>query len=312
MKKERLNYILVGIFTLSMIVLLIGVLYRLTGQNNEIDYYKSTYANITGIKISSEVSYGGYRIGFVEAISPIRKSGRTHFQLTLAVKKGWKIPTGSTASIISPGMLSDKQINIEEGSGKEFFKPGDIVPGKEEASFLSILDSVAKEVQVVSQDSIKPFIAVLKKHVDEIGSGFSKELPDTFALIKQVLNNLGGSMESLNKILSDSNADNISTSVENIRIFSDRLKRVSADFDGLRQQVSGLLKNSNSTISENKKDLRRTVIEMRNVMEAVSKSIDSITYNLDDASRNFNEFSRQIRENPGLLLGGSPQKDKTK
>jgi len=75
MKKERLNYILVGIFTLSMIVLLIGVLYRLTGQNNEIDYYKSTYANITGIKISSEVSYGGYRIGFVEAISPIRKSG---------------------------------------------------------------------------------------------------------------------------------------------------------------------------------------------------------------------------------------------
>jgi phospholipid/cholesterol/gamma-HCH transport system substrate-binding protein len=31
--------------------------------------------------------------------------------------------------------------------------------------------------------------------------------------------------------------------------------------------------------------------------------------NLDGASRNMNEFSRLIRQNPGLLLGGSPREE---
>jgi len=37
----------------------------------------------------------------------------------------------------------------------------------------------------------------------------------------------------------------------------------------------------------------------------VSRNIDSITYNLEGTSRNMSEFSREIRENPGLLLGGN-------
>jgi phospholipid/cholesterol/gamma-HCH transport system substrate-binding protein len=31
--------------------------------------------------------------------------------------------------------------------------------------------------------------------------------------------------------------------------------------------------------------------------------------NLDGASRNMSEFSRLIRQNPGLLLGGSPREE---
>jgi phospholipid/cholesterol/gamma-HCH transport system substrate-binding protein len=37
----------------------------------------------------------------------------------------------------------------------------------------------------------------------------------------------------------------------------------------------------------------------------VARNIDSVTYNLESTSRNFNEFSRQLRENPGVLIGGT-------
>ena len=41
----------------------------------------------------------------------------------------------------------------------------------------------------------------------------------------------------------------------------------------------------------------------------MAQNIDTINQNLDGASRNLNEFSRRIRNNPGLLLGGSPREE---
>jgi phospholipid/cholesterol/gamma-HCH transport system substrate-binding protein len=48
---------------------------------------------------------------------------------------------------------------------------------------------------------------------------------------------------------------------------------------------------------------------MRHAVESIARHIDAINQNLEGASRNMYEFSRQLRQNPGLLLGGTPPKD---
>ena len=55
---------------------------------------------------------------------------------------------------------------------------------------------------------------------------------------------------------------------------------------------------SGDSMGQSLKDLRYT-------LQAVSRNIDSITYNVEGTARNMNEFSQQIRQNPGVLLGGS-------
>jgi len=310
MKKQKTNYLLVGIFVLSMLAFLIIVLFRVTTNNDDVDSYYASYANIAGIKIGTVVSYGGFRIGQINEIVPIRKGDKTHFKLTLAIQEGWRIPLGSRARIISPGMLSDKQVDIEEGRSDKYHKPGDKITGKEEANFMSILNSVAIEVQEVSEESIKPFLAVLQKHVDSIGGSMSKQLPELVLSAQGVMQKMGSSMQALEKILSEDNAKNINASIADVQVFSSRLKDLSTDFRKMRTQISDLLKNSNNIVADNKHDVRQAMKELRKVMDALSGSIDSITYNLESASGNINEFSRQIRENPALLLGGSPQSDK--
>lgn len=312
MKKENTNYLLVGGFSLAMFALLIVVMLRLTGQNSGADEYYSMYDNVTGIKVGSAVSYGGYRIGEVHAVEPVRRGGKTFFKLTLAIEKGWKVPENSLARIISPGVLSDKQVNIEEGNSNKFLKPGNEIKGRAEANIMSILNSVAAEVHDVSVESIKPFMNILRKHVDSIGGSLSQRLPELANSAQAVLENLNQRITAIKRILNDGNVEKVNRIIGNVETFSSGLKKMSGDFSKLSNELGDLLKNSSSIVSENRTDVKKAIIDMRKVMNAASRSISSIVYNLEGASRNMNEFSRQISENPGLLLGGASQSDKVK
>jgi phospholipid/cholesterol/gamma-HCH transport system substrate-binding protein len=65
-------------------------------------------------------------------------------------------------------------------------------------------------------------------------------------------------------------------------------------------------------VEDNQTDIRRSVANLRYITESVARDIDSINQNLDGTARNMFEFSRQIRQNPGLLLGGSRPRDDTR
>ncbi|NQV56914.1 MAG: MCE family protein, partial [Rhodospirillales bacterium] len=75
-------------------------------------------------------------------------------------------------------------------------------------------------------------------------------------------------------------------------------------------QIDGLFGSVQSIVSDNRLDIDRTVVELRHSVESVARHIDAINQNVEGASRNMFEFSRQIRQNPGLLLGGKPIAEK--
>jgi phospholipid/cholesterol/gamma-HCH transport system substrate-binding protein len=55
--------------------------------------------------------------------------------------------------------------------------------------------------------------------------------------------------------------------------------------------------------------VEKSVVDLRYIVESIARRIDSMNQNLEGAARNMYEFSRQIRQNPGLLLGGTPPED---
>ncbi|HEX6828363.1 MAG TPA: MlaD family protein, partial [Burkholderiales bacterium] len=65
MKRESVNYALVGSFVLLMFVALLYGLYRVTGHQRQQDTYYISLANVAGISDGSTVSYEGYPVGNV-------------------------------------------------------------------------------------------------------------------------------------------------------------------------------------------------------------------------------------------------------
>ena len=110
MKKDSINYFMVGLFVLGGLALLFVLLFKVTGIQSDSDKYFIELNNVTGIKEGIVVTYRGYGIGEVSDIGPVVKLGKTSYRMEILIKSGWKIPQDSTAQIVMPAIISDKQI----------------------------------------------------------------------------------------------------------------------------------------------------------------------------------------------------------
>jgi phospholipid/cholesterol/gamma-HCH transport system substrate-binding protein len=316
MKQDNINYFMVGSLVLGVLVLLLVVLVRLTGQQGDTESYYVTYNTITGIKRGSAVTFGGYQIGQVDAITPVNVDGSTRFKLELAVQQGWPIPQNSTARIISPGLLSDPQVDISEGSSPERLSPGGTLHGREAANLFAAMDTVAYEFQDLSEHSIKPLLKNLSQRIDsvshridDIGGDLDEGVPQVITRVNTLLSSLNRSAGQLETILGDNNQQHISSLFKNADQMSAKLLDLSQSFDKVVAQLDQMLDSSNKLLQGSSDDVRQSVISLRNALHVVSQNIDTIMYNLNASSRNVNEFSHEIRNNPSVLLRSNPSPD---
>ena len=89
-------------------------------------------------------------------------------------------------------------------------------------------------------------------------------------------------------------------------LIADDLLYVSRRHNDIRPYV---LENMDDLVTGTKPEMEKAVSDLRFVMETLSRHIDTISQSLEGTSRNMYEFSRHIRQNPGLLLGGTPPSD---
>jgi phospholipid/cholesterol/gamma-HCH transport system substrate-binding protein len=315
-KHENINYVMVGSLVIAMFAILFIVLIRVTGQNVDTQSYYVVYGDISGVAEGTSVTFGGFAIGQVTAIQPVRLQGKTLFKLNLAIDEQWKLPVDSVARIASPGILSDKTIDIVEGSSKDMLQAGAEIRSQESADLFAAVDEVAFEIKDLSENSIRPMLEKfsqsidnVSKRIDNIGGELDKGVPDLLVSANRFMTELNNNVDRLSAVLNDSNQKNITSAISNIDSLSQNLVGISQRLDGTITQFDKLIVSYGSVVDNNDEDIRKAVLDLRKSLNAVSENIDSIVYNLDTTSRNVSEFSRQIRNNPGVLLGGSPPKD---
>ena len=84
---------------------------------------------------------------------------------------------------------------------------------------------------------------------------------------------------------------------------------LASELNETRALIHEAVEQINMVVADNATGVGDAITDMRYTLATISRTIDDITGNLEASSRNFAEFSRLIRQNPGLLLGGSPQED---
>lgn len=300
---------MVGLLVITMLILLGGVLLNITGRDTNTDSYYVLLNEVTGIDEGTAVTYGGYQLGQVESIAPVRKNGKTFYRLELSVLRGWQIPVDSIASIISPGMLSDNQVDIKEGSSQEFFTSGSTINGKATTSAMAMLNTIASEITDLSQNSVKPLIGSIQSQVDRSSEQFNNKLDLVSTRLLSLLEKFQDNSDQLTILLGGKNQQHMASMFENADQTSRKLLSLAKGFEASSQELTALLQQSGSMMNENNQDIRHAVLDLHSTMSTVSQSINSIVDNLDASSRNMNEFSRRIRENPSAIINSKPPKD---
>jgi phospholipid/cholesterol/gamma-HCH transport system substrate-binding protein len=306
-KRDSVNYVLVGAVVAAAFVVLLVALAMITGRSGVSTEYFTHYSNVTGLRYGAPVFYEGYRIGQVGAITPERDAGsagerHTRYKIALSVRRDWPIPNDSLAHLTSTGLLADVAIGISEGKSKDAAAPGSELKGVENADIFTAVNELAGQLTELTRDQIAPLIKNLSQHVDSIASVIDKNTPELVEQSKTLLHRLNAASDSINDVLRPENRAAIAATLGNARMLSH-------DLLATQNQLRDSLEQLDSMLRENRPGVRDAVSDLRATLSALSARIDSITQHLAIASRNFDEFSHEIRKHPNALLL-SPKGDK--
>ena len=298
MKRDSINYVLVGTAVLVAFGLLIATLMTITGRSGTASEYYVYYDNVTGLAFGAPVFYEGYRIGQVSDIEPERKE-RTRYKVELALRSDWPIPDDSQAQLQSSGLLADMSVGIKEGESKRMLEPGAEIKGIAGGDIFAAMNDLAGELTILTRDRIRPLIDTLATRLDSISGTIDSNLPALVAETRSLMERLNRAAEGVNGLVDAPNRAAVAATLQDLRSVAAELKTTQARADAL-------LVSLNATVDENRPELRQVVLDLEDTVGTVSSRIDAIMHHLDSSSRNIDEFAREIRRNPNRLLFTPP------
>jgi len=310
-KRDNVNYLMAGAFVLVSLGGLLWVMLKLTGRSGATDQYIAHYERVGGVRLGSPVFFEGYRVGQVEAITPLHTGSQTRFELKLGIERGWPIPLDSRAQLASSGLLADVFIGISEGRSAAILKPGSEIKSEEGADLFAAVGSLAREVQNLSSQKLAPLVDLLSSRIDALTTDLKDQAPLMIRDARSILETLKKTSDSMDQVLSPDNRRHIDQFLANIDASSKNTRDLTAELAAARGNIRSLLEQLDGMAKENRPHIKQLVRDLRLSMETLSSRIDSVTHHLEAASRNVNEFSQEIRRQPNLLIF-TPPKDETR
>lgn len=115
-------FVAAGILALAMLAFKVGNL--ATADVRDAYTLKARFDNIGGLKVKSPVTMAGVRIGRVTDIT--FDNGRYQAVVTMSIDGRYKkIPSDTSASILTSGLLGEQYVGLEPGGADDYLKDGD-------------------------------------------------------------------------------------------------------------------------------------------------------------------------------------------
>lgn len=153
MKKETGGKWKVGLFALTGAGVLLVALFFIGSQRNlfsSVVRVHAVFANVVGLKVGSNVRFGGITIGSVESISLITDSSVNVGMIIQSNVKKY-IKNDATASIGSEGLMGEKVLVISPGvHSRQDIQEGNLLASNEPVEMDSILSSLKATVDHAS------------------------------------------------------------------------------------------------------------------------------------------------------------------
>jgi phospholipid/cholesterol/gamma-HCH transport system substrate-binding protein len=327
MRKHDLSYLAVGGFIAAMLLAAVVSGALLAGRVGARDVYFTVLDNVADVNFGTQVRYDGYPVGQVEEIAPLAEGARMRFRVKLSIDEGWRIPIDSIARIGSTSFLSAKTVDIEGGRAETAIPNGGEISAGAPSDVFAAMAAAAAELGDLSRDGVRPLFGKVTDLVERTGQALDEDLPQLLgtvnslaqvterrvpALLDQiagVVARLDSSAAVLQQVLSGENATAVERLIENAGESSRNFATASRQLARSVAEIEQLVANLDGLVDDNRDDVHLSLKDTRYTLGAIARNIDTLVHNLEGATRNMNEFSRLIRQNPGLLLNGTPREE---
>lgn len=140
--QQRLTETLVGAFILAGIAALFMLALKVSGLSDEMYQkgyqIKANFDNIGGLKPRAPVTVAGVKIGQVTDIQLNKNTFKATVVMTIDSNQN-TLPSDSSASIFTEGLLGSNYISLTPGYDETFLKNGDIIQNTHPALVLENL-----------------------------------------------------------------------------------------------------------------------------------------------------------------------------
>ena len=303
MYKQKINYVIIGIFVIAMLTASVVSLALLAGRTGPTDRYFIVLDNVADIKFGTQVRYEGYPVGQVETITPVVEGAGMKFRVDVTIHQGWRIPADSRASIGNSSFLAAKTIDIVSGDSPDAVVLGERIASALSPDMFATITATASEIGNLSRKSIAPLLATLLSLAATVEGDAPRITKELIAFTE----GLNATLAPVQEVLSDANVLAVGNVIQNAEEAAATLNALSRDLAGTMVKVDNLASNLDQLVEDNKGSVDQSLKDIRYTLSAVAATVDNLVHNLDGTARNMNEFSRLIRQNPGLLLGGTPR-----
>lgn len=279
----------VGLFILVGFLIFIWGTTQIThlGEEDGYELY-AAFDNAAGLDLNAPVRMVGVNIGRVAGIDIVNRKAR----VILHIDEGRRIDRDAIFTIRSQGILGDKYVGIEPGTGGEYFKPGDTVsrtkPGSDLDSLMDSLQTAGQDLsailsslrKVIGTEDGERSMGDILQNTRDLTANLSALVSDNREKVSRIMDNLDGLTAKLDGITGE-NREDVRETIANIRQISesirDDLPRLTEKLEGAADQVSGVLSDNRETVKETIERINRDaeiLEETLNSIRVVAKRIE--------------------------------------
>jgi phospholipid/cholesterol/gamma-HCH transport system substrate-binding protein len=310
---------LVGLFVIVAAAVLVAAVFTMNGTfARSVKTYHAYFPFAGGIEVGSTVRYsGGPKVGRVESLR-VDPNNPSRFDITFSVQSDMPVKTDSHVKIMSMNPLGDNHLEVIPGSAQ--------APLAQDQSFLAsenYLDFNALTEQI---NTIAPQAQELLHSLNDRVT----EVKVTVERVNDLLNaqnraNVAMALSSARGMIEEDRPE-VKSTLQNVNGASVKIGPLLDNLRKTSDQATQALNHVDSTIGENRPDVRQAVSELRQTLtnmtavtarldqtlDANSENIDELLDNIRRATENLNEFTATIKARPySLIRATNPREHQT-
>ena len=286
----------IGVFVVTVLVASFFLINYLRGEdifNKEMEV-TSRYDTVEGLVASAPVYIKGYKAGKVSEVA--YDAEKEDFVVTCSISKEFRIPSDSKMTIYSVDIMGGKGIRIDLGASDTPAEDGSMLVPAFEAG---LMDGLA--------EGIAPLLEKVNSTMDSLAvtvSGVNRMLSeDNQKNISSTLAHLDRTMANLNAL--SASVQGKSGEIESV---IDNMSGLSAKLGHIASQVDTTLSGVNTFVDTiNASDIDGLLSSVRNLLENINDpdgtvgqliNNDSMYNSVDSLLSDIDELVRKIQENP--------------
>lgn len=296
---------LVGLFVLIAVGLLVGTMLTISGGlRTSTVSYRAYFKFAGGVQPGAPVRYGGLTVGKVSRVR-VDPGNSSRIEIDVSVDRAAPLKADSVAKITTLGPLTDNYIEIATGSEHApLAPPGSVLPSAEAFGLPQLGDAAAAMMPEVHSaleklnQNLDGLQVTLTRANDLLNDRNRSQISNSLANVDHLLADsrpkVTASLDNLNGLLDDARPK-VSASLTNVQELTTNLKPLLDEFKTTTVQANDTLAHVDSTLAENRPDIRASVAGLRDTLARSTVLLEQLNQTLDQNSANIDELLDNLR-----------------